>query len=152
MAKVTDTRKFEGSCGERKFTFTFSHPQDDRCTKERRQIALLTDWLETGGQLPLELNFTNTTQVILNTVTMTVDKPRKGATKASVRIQATSCREEDVQALYNLFQTGKRVQIVIREVPTATVDTKTGEISDPNDKAKDTTDGQPSAAVTAPVN
>jgi len=113
--KDTIKRKLEEDVGEAKIKIDIDFPASNNANDIVKKAQQFISWAIQPNQTKLDLS--TTPQVTLQNVTMHVDKPKKSSSKINFGVLADKVSFEDQSTLFNLFQTNKKVHIIVRQIP-----------------------------------
>lgn len=113
--KVTTSQKIDGGMGETKVSVKVDYPESSKENPIFNKAKEFVNWTMQPNQIELDLS--TTPQVTMQNITMHVDKPKKNSSKIQFGVHADKMSPEDQNTLFNLFQTNKKVHIIVRQVP-----------------------------------
>lgn len=126
--KDTSKRTLKQAVGDVKLAVTIEHPSSTNVAPIIQKANQFLNWSIATDQIELDFN----EHVVMNDVTIRVDKVRKGSKKVSLGFEAMCANEEDAQKLSAFSETGKRLIVKFLEAPKE---------MPPADEADDNNDG-----------
>ncbi len=110
-------RTLTKTVGDLEMKMEFSFPTGQAIDHIIEQAKRLLDWAATSSkQFTLPLT-PGAVVAFKDEITLRVDKPRKGATKANFGVSVGKGSTDDVQTLFRMMEAGKPVMITVQELP-----------------------------------